>query len=569
LKNYRGINSSYGPDRTLVIKEGRCGKFLPPTSSLPEWFHPNYYDTADKVYLQLRRPPSATASVPFKSTGRYPSEADDMGKTRKRILKTKLNFLQTASYAASQAPTDQQLSMTSESQDHLPPLEQHHHHQEQYPPTDYYYYSIYSKSPRATSSPRYSSPRRCDRPHSQLPETGSFNPSNPWTATSSGSTMNSTVYHGSSTSPRSIHLSSSSCSSGSHPNGYISVNELSSQYFDQEPKTYRSTTSSIHSNTNPTTMYSARGDHDVSLSTVDSLLVKAATRQRNLYKVPDYTLGALDQQSTSRLIIPPMEFPELDEEINLLSRLPTTPLRPPSSSPLASSLPTLTSPSPATMSHAHTTTITPSPSSTPLQRPISVLNNLSKTIKEKEKEKQALETLYAVTTATTAVENEDHHHHLHHNHHHPHPTPTSPGELINHKEKKIVQNKANQTLSSIHSSRGVTKSSLVMDEMIPFDINLTGSINRWTRERNYVESDIMRPRQCICRGSRINEKKKKKKSSILSSPSEEEEGGSSKNSSSLDYHDDDQSLQNEGDFSPREFDSDSNEFLEESSTFSA
>jgi hypothetical protein len=524
------VNSSYGPDRTLVTKEGRCGKFLPPTSSLPEWFHPNYYESADKIYMQLRRPPSATAQVPFKSTGRYPSEVDDMDKTRKRILETKLNFLQTASYAGSQAPTDQQTSADSSVENTTIP-------------TDYYYYSIYSNTQPRTTSPRYASPRRCNRPHSQLAETGSFNPSNPWTANSSNSTINSVVHHGNCASPRSIHLTSMSCSSlpSGHSNGYVPVDELNSQYFDQAATTYRSSTSSIHSNTNPT-MYTARGEHDVSLSTVDSLLIKAATRQKNRYKVPDYTLGALDQQSTSRLIIPPMEFPELDEEINLLTRLPTTPMRPSSSSssPVFSSFPTLPSPTATLVPVPLTLSSTPVPLISANQRPVSVLNNLSKTIREKEKEKQMLESLYAVTTAEEGV--------------------ASNTEVIR-KEKKTNRNKANQTLDSIQSSR-VTKSSLVMDEMIPFDTKMTGYINQWTQERNFVDSDIMRPRQCIYRYP--IDGKKKKKERIESSPSEE----SPMNSLSLDFNDD-QSSPNEEDFSPREIGCDSNDSLEDSSIFSA
>lgn len=455
IKNYRGVNNSYGNDRTLVIKEGRNGKFIPPTSSLPEWFHPGYYDAADKVYLQLRRPPSAAAKVPFKNTGRYPSEEDDKEKTRKRLMQSRLNFLQTASLAGSQAPVDS-LEGT-QGQDSLTSLS-----------PEYFYYSIYSKSASPSqftrSSPRYASPSKCDRPHSRLPETGSFNPSNPWSSSSSKSTINSPIHHGHSLSPRTVYLSSSSCSSlpTGHHEGYIAVDDLNSELFDR-PSTYRSSLSSLHSNTNVTTLYSDSGDRDVSLSTVDSVLLKAATREHSKYKVPDYTLGALDQQSISRLIIPPMEFPELDAEIDILSR-------------------------------------PKSPASSKVNHLIPLPNQ--KTIKEKEKEKQQLESLYAVTTSGILDFYDNTSSGL---------LSSTTGSGITMKKDKntSVKNKANQTLDSIKSSLSITKSSIVLDEEIPFDMKMTGYINKWTKERNIVDTDIMRPRQCITR--QINDDKNTKK----------------------------------------------------------
>jgi hypothetical protein len=578
VKNYRGVNSSYGKDRTLIVKEGRAGHFVPPTSSLPEWFHPGYYDSADKVYLKLRRPPSASAKVPFKNSGRYPSEDDDMEKARKRMLKSRLNFIPTASLAGSHAPTDS-VQMNSDSSatavdggcGGTSP--------------EYFYYSIYTKSSshhhqhhqqqhsNRTSSPGYASPGKCSRPHSQFTETGLFNPSNPWTSSSSSSTINSPVHHGSVSSPRTIHFSSSSYVSlpSSRREGYASMDELNSQYFDQQTPlaSYRSSSlSSLHSNTNPTasSIYSdslaTATDHDVSLTTVDSLLIKAATRQRKRYQVPDYTLGALDQQSVSKLVIPPMEFPELDAEIKSLANpsrtlpMASTGMRPGlgqqgqgSGSPSA-----LLGPggSKTTMPISSTGTAAagaPLPSS-------AVLNTMNKNMKEKEKEKQQLESLYAVTTAATAttttistattitpiainlsssspVVNSG--------------TEMSPlrpttavavagvgdGEApgtslqrMNKKDKGIHKNKANQTLDSIKSSLSVTKSSVVLNEEIPFDRKMTSYIDQWTRERNFVETDLMRPRQCICRYSvddKKNKNKKSKKGSEVEGTEEEEE----------------------------------------------
>ena len=486
------------------MKEGRAGHFVPPTSSLPEWFHPGYYDTADQIYIKLRRPPSASAKVPFKNSGRYPSEEDDMEKTRKRILKSRLNFIPTASLAGSHAPTDSLLmSTTSQYHDSSTEAGGRGGGGEGISP-DYFYHSIYStRSP----SPRYASPGKCSRPHSQFTETGLFNPSNPWTRSSSTSTINSPVHHGNVSSPRTIYLSSSSCSSlpSSHREGYASIDELNSQYFDQQPPTsYRSSLSSLHSSTNPTSMYSdsLTTDHDVSLTTVDSLLIKAATRQRNRYRVPDYTLGALDQQSISKLVIPPMEFPELDAEINSLAN-PSRPL------PLSST--------------GAGTSATSMPLGTSSLPSSAVLNSMNRNMKEKEKEKQQLESLYAVTTASISL------------------PPTinlsssglnpeislgttggggergdgeaanpHPHERRHKKEKGIQRNKANQTLESIKSSLSISKSSVVLNEEIPFDRKMTGYINQWTRERNFVETDLMRPRQCICRYS-MDEKTKKKK----------------------------------------------------------
>lgn len=564
VKNYRGVNSSYGKDRTLIVKEGRAGHFVPPTSSLPEWFHPGYYDTADQIYLKLRRPPSASAKVPFKNSGRYPSEEDDMEKTRKRILKSRLNFIPTASLAGSHAPTDS-LQMST-SQYHDSSTEAGGGLEGISP--DYFYYSIYStRSP----SPGYASPGKCTRPHSQFTETGLFNPSNPWTRSSSTSTINSPVHHGNVSSPRTIYLSSSSCSSlpSSHREGYASVDELNSQYFDQQsPATYRSSLSSLHSSTNPTSMYSdsLATDHDVSLTTVDSLLIKAATRQRNRYKVPDYTLGALDQQSISKLVIPPMEFPELDAEINSLAN-PSRPLTGAGAS--AASLPLGTKMAPISSSL---------PSS-------AVLNSMNRNMKEKEKEKQQLESLYAVTTAAiplpaatinlsssglnpeislgTTGGGEDRGDGI----------ATNPNSLQRRhkKEKGIQRNKANQTLESIKSSLSISKSSVVLNEEIPFDRKMTGYINQWTRERNFVETDLMRPRQCICRYS-IDEKTKKKKY---------EEGAVSGDDDeslflSLEMtNDEERSLGEgeEGDQSLRYLDSDGDDFTEltaeDSSVFSA
>jgi hypothetical protein len=624
VKNYRGVNCSYGNDRTLVVKEGRAGHFVPPTSSLPEWFHPGYYDSADKVYLKLRRPPSASAKVPFKSSGRYPSEEDDIEKTRKRILKSRSNFIPTASLAGSYAPTDssslQQMS-TSQFQDSLTsgtgtaaggggggragggrtsP--------------EYFYYSVYSRSSSPqqhqhryhrphqdhdqdleqqqqhssrSSSPRYASPSKCSRPHSQLTQTGLFNPSNPWTSSSSSSTINSPVYHGSSSSPRTIHLSSTSCaslpSSRHHHHrheGYISANEVSSQYFDQhlqlplqqqqhdqqpQPQqplsSYRSSLSSLHSNTNATTSMSssatrstAAADVSLSVSSVDSLLIKAATRQRNRYKVPDYTLGALDQQTRSKLIIPPMEFPELEAEINYLAN-PTSPAKATGTGTVSG---TGTGDAPVSQQQQHT-----SLTLTPLPPPSSAtLNRINKHLKEKEKEKQQLEKLYAVTTAASVIENP--------------PLATAAtatatlssstsfsitntalaiasasattdlgqsalpmatggagggaggdGEVTgagllkgngNKKERSMrvmgmpQRNKANQMLDSIKSSHSVTRSSVVLNEEIPFEQSMTSYINQWTQERSFVETDLMRPRQCICRYSVDQEKTKKTKS---------------------------------------------------------
>ena len=121
VKNYNGANTSFRNDRTLVTKDGRYGKGNHPKSSLPEWFHPGYYETD----LQSKEMSPGSHQLPFKSTGRNHVRRDQ--ESRARELEQRSLLYQAAEEAA-----------------------------------------ISSGEEELFYGPGYTSPIRCSRPHSQV-----------------------------------------------------------------------------------------------------------------------------------------------------------------------------------------------------------------------------------------------------------------------------------------------------------------------------------------------------------------------------------------------------------------
>lgn len=151
IKNYSGLNTSCGDERVLHRKDGRYGKFVPPTSSLPDWFGPGYYADALSRDDSSDRPGSSF-QVSFKNTGRVSKNSEH----HKAARLEQLSLSSSSHTAATECP------------------------------------------------PRYASPSACHREHGVMLPSDQVSDVNPWSMCSSQSTIGKTATQSGRSSPKNV-----------------------------------------------------------------------------------------------------------------------------------------------------------------------------------------------------------------------------------------------------------------------------------------------------------------------------------------------------------------------------
>ena len=385
IKNYSGVNTSCGKDRTLVVRDGRCGKRDPPQSSLPDWFGPGYYTDVDRAFTATRRGQVSASSVqvPFKNTGRE-EDRGARGGPRDRYP---------APPPSSSCSSSEQLMCGDEA------FEEHEHSQ--------LYGSSTSRVQTASSagrSPRYRSPSSCRRLHSQHVSSDMHTSPNPWSRTSTRSTMAQPVTQSGLSSPTGV-LMSPPLSYNSIRDGLIDYDDvLCSEFMDG----VQSRSQSSH-HSRATTQSGL-----LTASSVDSLLLKGAKRDRAKFKLRDYTMGGLSLQQSMPLVIPDPQDDDLQQ----------------------------------------TDTSSPNRFTGP---------------KEVD-----YRTKFAITSTDSAKYNAAARRDSRRRHHPP--------------------SRAAMVLADVRSDLLSEKSSLVLDEEIPFSESMNSYVDKWRSERNLVSTKPLRPK---------------------------------------------------------------------------
>jgi hypothetical protein len=296
IKDYSGVNSAYGSDRTLVTKEGRCGMAAEPVSSLPDWFGPGYYDAPDKsITSHSERHTDTSYRLAFKSQGRQRVVHEEAAARRRELEQ------QTLLRAA--ADTADAMMFGDEAFEDYPSNSR-------------------SLTSSARNRPRYMTSSNCSHRHMELETSDMINGENAWSRSSARSTIGRPVSQSGTRSPQDILFSPSS----SHTKeGLIFYDDvLNSEFMDSSSAMSHSSNHSTSSRANT----ASRSANDMlSAQSIDSLVLKGVKRDKAKFKMPDYTMGALESQESVALIIPePIEVtqPEDKSSTSSANRFTTT-----------------------------------------------------------------------------------------------------------------------------------------------------------------------------------------------------------------------------------------------------
>lgn len=151
VKNYKGLNTSCGDERTLRRQDGRHSK-MTATSSLPKWIGPGYY--ADSATKNSTERPASSFQISFRNTGRVVPSAEEL-----------------------KAARFEQLSKSS----------------------------VFSTG--EDTRPSYSAASNCSRGHNDMDPTGHFC-DNPWSTSSAQSTIGRPSSQSGRQSPQSVRMHS-------------------------------------------------------------------------------------------------------------------------------------------------------------------------------------------------------------------------------------------------------------------------------------------------------------------------------------------------------------------------
>jgi len=86
IDNYKGMNSIYDGERTLIRKDGRFTRQVG-TSEIPPWIGPQYYSNLDPKFLAEGIFPESISEIPFKS---LTSSRDQVGRSAKELRDSKI-----------------------------------------------------------------------------------------------------------------------------------------------------------------------------------------------------------------------------------------------------------------------------------------------------------------------------------------------------------------------------------------------------------------------------------------------------------------------------------------------
>lgn len=393
IKNYSGVNSSYGRDRTLVTKEGRCGKAPEPTSSLPEWFGPGYYLDVDKASSsQSQRPSSASHRLAFKSQGRQRA-IDEKAAARKREIEQQLILRSAADAGESMMFGDEAFE-------------------------DYHPSQSRSLTASCHSQPRYASSSTCSHGHMLMETSDMRNGENAWSRSSARSTIGRPVSQSGTRSPQDILFSPTTSSTRE---GLIFYDDLlSSEFMESSTSASLSQHSSNHSRSSRTNTASRSTNDMLSTNSVDSVLLKGVQRDKAKFKIPDYTMGALATQQSVSLIIPdPIEVTQTQE--------------------------------------------------------VSIANRFTASAKYGEADPRVK---FAITSTDSGKYNQD----------------LEKERARQSRRKQRNASKAAALLEDIRSDMLTERSSIVLDEDIPFTESMDSFVEKWRNERNLVSTKSHRPK---------------------------------------------------------------------------